>query len=260
MDIRAVSCSSAPCRRGLLVSVEGITGVGKTYLTTLLRTPGTTGRPVILDEFSQRAKSDHSDLGRDLLRALIDAAAGDRFLRGGYPGAETLLLLAIKMHDYESCLPTLRHGDLVLEGRSLHTVAVYQSLITHPDNDPQTLTEARALLRLAQQWRPLPDLTILITDDVPTALDRAQQRDDRRYPPEQWRLHHRAAALFTQLADDDPTRTHILDRRTLDTRDAVRLMKTWIREHQANPPCLVQPWQTVDCREHCRLAEDPGPG
>jgi hypothetical protein len=50
------------------VSVEGITGVGKTHLTTLLHTELQiiTGEPVILDEFSQRAKSDNSDLGRDL--------------------------------------------------------------------------------------------------------------------------------------------------------------------------------------------------
>ncbi|MGH3811028.1 MAG: dTMP kinase [Pseudonocardiaceae bacterium] len=250
-----------PCRRGLLVSVEGITGVGKTYLTTLLHTRGTNdGEPVILDEFSQRAKSDHSDLGRGLLRALIDAAAGDRFLRGGFPGAETLLLLAIKMHDYESCLPALRHGYLVVEGRSLHTVAVYQSLIMHPDDDPQALAEARALLHLAQQWRPLPDLTILITDDVPTALYRAQERDDQHYPPEHWRLHHRAAALFTRLAADDPARIHVLDRRTLDTREVVRRMETWIGKHQASLPCLMQPWQAVDCQWHCRLGEPMSPG
>lgn len=219
------------------MSVEGITGVGKTHLTTLLHTElqGITGEPVILDEFSQRAKSDNSDLGRDLLRALINASNGDRFLRGGYPAFETLLLLAIKMHDYESCLPALRRGDLVLEGRSLHTVAVYQSLIMHPGDDP-ALDEARSILALASQWRPLPDLTILITDDVPTAVERAQQRDGQRYPPEHWRIHHRAAALFTLLAADDPERIAILDRRTIDTPNAVRLMGRWIGERKPTRP------------------------
>jgi dTMP kinase len=146
--------------------------------------------------------------------------------------------LAIKMHDYESCLPALRRGDLVLEGRSLHTVAVYQSLIMHPGDDP-ALDEARNILALASQWRPLPDLTILITDNVPTAVERAQQRDGQRYPPEHWHIHHRSAALFTLLAADDPERIAILDRRTIDTPNAVRLMGRWIGERQVDPPCLV---------------------
>ena len=57
---------------------------------------------MLIQEFSQRPRVGGHDLGRDLLRALIDAAHGDHFLRGGHPGTETLLLLAIKMHDYEA--------------------------------------------------------------------------------------------------------------------------------------------------------------
>ncbi|HEX2419219.1 MAG TPA: hypothetical protein VHJ83_14050 [Micromonosporaceae bacterium] len=42
-----------------------------------------------------------------------------------------MLLLAIKMLDYEECVaPALRRGQLALEGRSIHSTAVYQSLVT----------------------------------------------------------------------------------------------------------------------------------
>ncbi len=245
------------CRRGLLVSVEGISGVGKTYLTNLLGadiTPTDTTGPVMVTGFSERA-STHGDLGRDLLRALIDASGGDRFLRGGYPASETLLLLAIKMYDYETSVPELREGRLVLEGRSLHTVAVYQSVIMHSD-DGQALVEAKAILKLGLQWGPLPDLAILIVDDVETAVRRAEQRDRTRYTQEQWRIHHRAATLFERLAADDWTRMEILDRRTLDTQEAVRLMQTWIVARQPGPPCL-EPWLAYPgpaaCQIHCRL-------
>ena len=103
------------------------------------------------------------------------------------------------MYDYETSVPVLREGRLVLEGRSLHTVAVYQSVIMHSD-DGQALVEAKAILKLGLQWRPLPDLAILIVDDVETAVRRAERRDGTRYTQEQWRIHHRAAMLFERWA------------------------------------------------------------
>jgi hypothetical protein len=87
------------CRRGLLVSVEGISGVGKTYLTDLL------GAELALTEasgllamkgFSQRGASAQGSLGRNLLQGLVHASGSEHFLRGGHPASETLLLLAIK--------------------------------------------------------------------------------------------------------------------------------------------------------------------
>jgi dTMP kinase len=211
--------------------------------------------------FSQRPASVQSDLGRDLLRALIDAS-DNHFLRGGYPASETLLLLAIKMHDYETSVPALRERRLVLEGRSLHTVAVYQSLIMHSDDD-QALAEAQVILELGQQWRPLPDLTILIVDDVETAVRRAERRDGTRYTEEQWRIHHRAAMLFERLAADGSTRMQVLDRRTLDTQEAVCLMRNWISARQPAPPCLVALCRAYPgpaaCQEHCRWTQSTSP-
>ena len=85
-----------PCQKGMLVSAEGVTGVGKTYLTARLRADrqGPAAEAVIAEEFSRRPA--HGELGHDLLHALTSAARGDPFLRGGRPAAETLLLLAIK--------------------------------------------------------------------------------------------------------------------------------------------------------------------
>src|SRR5206468_10175190 len=120
----------------------------------------------------------------------VHASRSEHFLRSGHPASETLLLLAIKMYDFESCASVLREGQLVLEGRSMHTVAVYQSLIMC-DDDEQALAEARGILDLGRQWRPSPDLVLLIVDDVETAVRRAEERDGIRYTDEQWRVHHR---------------------------------------------------------------------
>ena len=217
------------CHRGALVSVEGLNGVGKTYLTQLLISRwGSDPVPMVLEEFSARANPDAGhDLGRAILSTLFRAAHGDPFLRGGRPGAETLSLLAVKMHDYERVAHQLHTGQSVLEGRSLHSTAVYQALLAHTNDDDAHET-AVTLLDLAARWRPLPDLTILIADDVETAIGRAEQRDRRTYTSEQRRLHHRAATLFRRLADDTADKFQILDRRTHGAHTLVALMRTAI--------------------------------
>ena len=253
--------SPVRCCRGRLISIEGISGVGKTHLTTrLLDRAAVSDRPVLIEEFSRRPHTSRSDLGRELLHTLLAAAGGDPFLRGGHPGTETLLLLAIKMFDYENgCTAALAEGRTVIEGRSVHTIAVYQSLITHPDDDRAAHRHARSIVDLAAAWRPLPDLTILITDDVVTAVRRAETRDGTRYTDEQRRLHHRAAALFDRLAADDPHRITVLDRRHVDTELLIDQMAHLISA--STPACLSQSAQAAiapsPCLQRCRPQSTP---
>jgi dTMP kinase len=250
-----------PCQRGILVSTEGITGVGKSYLTARLRTESTRSpaSAVIIEEFSRRLA--HGELGHDLLHALISAADGDPFLRGGHPASETLLLLAIKTYDYEAhCATALHRGQLVLEGRSIHCVAVYQALILHPSDDQRAYDEMQAILNIAAQWRPLPDLTFLVTDDVNAAVGRAERRDGMTFTAEHRRFHHRAAALFDRLAAEAPGMITVIDRRHLSNSDTIALMLARIDEQQRALTCMGQAWlpgsaESLACLSECLLAQ-----
>ena len=222
---------TTPQPRGLLVSAEGVTGSGKTYLIQqmLAEHEALKARAVELEEFSRRPS--HGELGHDILAALAEAANGDRFLRGGRPATETLLLLAIKTHDYEAhCAPALRRGRLVFEGRSLHSIAVYQSLILYPSDDDKAYQEMWTLLDLAIQWRPLPDVTFIVMDDVNASIERAEQRDKTIFSPEEKRFHHRAAELYDRLAADIRTGVDIVDRKLLNPADAITLMRNRINK------------------------------
>ncbi|HEY6424155.1 MAG TPA: hypothetical protein VIY28_13085 [Pseudonocardiaceae bacterium] len=79
--------------RGRLISIEGLSGVGKTYLTHRVIEAATAAAPgeppLVIEEFSRR--HDDADLGRRLLRTLVTAAKGEHFLRAGFPKSETLL-------------------------------------------------------------------------------------------------------------------------------------------------------------------------
>jgi dTMP kinase len=216
-----------PSPRGPLVSVEGISGAGKTYLTSQLVS---SCQVAAIGEFSERLSADARALGDELLRALITEAQGDHFLRSGYPGTETVLLIAVKAFDFEQCVSWLAQGRTVVEGRSLDSVAVYQSLITHADDFERARSEANAILTLAAQWRPLPDLTILIIDDVATAVGRAETRDGRRFTEEQWSIHCRAATMFSLLAAEHDDRFRVIDRRRTTMQEAVAQSANWIAD------------------------------
>ncbi|MPZ66040.1 MAG: hypothetical protein GEU83_11175 [Pseudonocardiaceae bacterium] len=59
--------------------------------------------------------------------------------------------------------------------------AVYQSLIMNPGDDRAAAVLAGQILDTTARWRPLPDLTIVITDDVEAAVRRAEARDCAAY-------------------------------------------------------------------------------
>lgn len=160
--------------RGRLISIEGLSGVGKTYLTNRVVEAATAAPgevPLVVEEFSQRRDDGDIDLGRRLLRTLVSAAKSEHFLRAGFPKSETLLLLAIKMHDFEVSLPHLLAGRTVIEGRSIHSTAVYQSLIMYPDDCQAAAASVTHILDTAARWRPLPDLTIVLADDPRRATE-----------------------------------------------------------------------------------------
>lgn len=241
--------ASSGCSRGPLISVDGITGIGKSYLTGRALDP-LDDKPVLLEEFSQRTHG-RGGLGVDLLRALREASAGDPFLRGGTPTAEALILLAIKRHDLDTAIPELVSGRAIIEGRSVDSTAVCQALLLHPDDRDAGLETAIALLELASAYRPLPDRTILITDDAANAVVRAQQRDDCVFTDEQVVFMREACALFECVAATDPARYRVVDRRRVDEHEAAEQIRAWIQDAATGLDCLHEPWQGDAARCLC---------
>jgi dTMP kinase len=244
----------AHCQRGALVSVEGITGSGKTYLTRQLTAHLAAAgcQATAIDDFSTRREAPGPDLGREFLHALINASGGDRYLRGGHLQAETLLLLAIKTYDYEASTRRSRPWQLILEGRSIDTIAVYQSVLMHPADDA-ALVHAREILQLARIWRPLPDLTILITDEPIASLRRASDRDQRPFTRYEQHIEHRADALYRRLAAEDPARIRFLNRPDCDTGTAIRIMHDWITGISQGLECQPLAGTGEQCGHGCRV-------
>src|SRR5579884_2812853 len=164
-------------RDGVLISLEGISGCGKTYIVTKLQASLREIPLTFIKEVADR-KGD----GLDLRIITLLSNSQDRFFRMGAPLTETFLLLALKMYDFEAMIsPTLTQGGIVVEDRSIDTIAVYQSLLLWPHDQERWLAAANTIYDQATAWRRPPDITFLLEDDFNTALCRAQQRSKRSF-------------------------------------------------------------------------------
>ncbi len=211
---------TAPARP-LWVCLEGPNGIGKTHLATALAARLGTDCCLL------RELSDASDdqVVAQVMGAL--AAAGDAFLRTGHPLTETFTLLALKVREHELVDRLPEPPRIVLEDRGVDTVAVYQAAIMTNGLDTYSGTDDErdeAAWELVQQihttvlpWRPLPDLTMLITDDPESCARRWQQREGSPLTPDQRRLVDRVTRLYQRQAEHDPERIRVIARDGHDT-------------------------------------------
>lgn len=206
----------------LWVSVEGVEGVGKTHLVRQLAA-GLEGRCVMLDEITDQ-------VGAGLVSNVVAALSvtGDPFLRTGYPAAETLALIALKVREYERA----RHlrdaePEVVLEDRGIDTVAVYQAVIIAgiSASVEATLEVTRLIYATAARWRPLPDLTLLLTDDLDTCIGRFEARTGHVLPPGDRTLIERASQLYDLIAARQPHRIVTIGRSGRTEAEVISLMR-----------------------------------
>ncbi len=193
----------------LWVSLEGIEGVGKTHLAGQLATR-LGSRCLLVSEVTDH---DPATVPGQIVAAL--SACGDVFLRTGHPLTETFALLALKVHAYGQVTAALGKGlEIVLEDRGPDTVAVYQAAILQPSGSLTDTSElAQRISTVAARWRPFPDLTLLLTDDLEVCAERFAQRIGRPLQPGERTLMTRAAELYPLLAAAQPDRYAVIDRR-----------------------------------------------
>jgi dTMP kinase len=167
-----------------------------------------------------RELSDRTEAGVDV--KILDALRfnQDRFFRTGYPLTETLLLISLKVLDFEQLISqALSHGRFIIEDRSVDTIAVYQAAILCPQDIDQQLVTANDIYEVAINWRPPPDTTFLFHDDFDTAVRRAQDRMGQVFSRDELLLLRRAHELYLHWARHHPSRINVLDRRTLSEDD-----------------------------------------
>jgi dTMP kinase len=202
------------------VTLEGISGVGKTHLARNVSA-------ILGADCALLAELPGSAAGT--LPAAVIAALrgnGDLFLRTGTPLTETVLLSALHVHRWESMSAPAR-ARLVLEDRGPYSVAAYQGAIISAgsSDSSEALMAGLRILGLITQWRPLPAMTVLLRDDPARCLRRFEQRIGRPATGSECQLMTRVGDLYLQLAAAaEPDRLTVIDRTGLSEQQATALV------------------------------------
>ena len=220
------------------VTIEGVNGVGKSHLGRLAAQQ-LGAQCVALVELP--------DLPPGGLPGRVIGAlhgAGDLFLRTGSPRTETLLLAALQVHRWEG-LGAVGPGQVVLEDRGPHSVAIYQAAVLAEDraaDDAWALEQALAIAATIGAWRPPPTATILLLDDARQCLERFEARIRRRCASDELALIARVGRLYRLFIAAQPGRWTVLDRREVGEDAAVEFIADVCRRAAA-----VRPGRTTPC-------------
>ena len=212
----------------LWVTVEGLNGVGKTYLA---------GRLAARLGKGCRLISELTDLGTDHLSGQVIAALqrpGGTFLRTGHPLTETFALLALKVLEYERIREQTASGGcgvpVVVEDRGVDTVAVYQAaILAHDDPSEDAADLVRRVHETAALWRPQPHLTLMLVDDLDACLTRYAARLGMPVSAADRQLLAEVAELYANLAAAEPDRITVVNRAGRDEQETLAEMQAHCR-------------------------------
>ncbi|MFI1582422.1 hypothetical protein [Embleya sp. NPDC020630] len=207
-------------RPGLLVGVEGLEAyeVSSALLRSIVSPPrifvGSTREPNARPDFAT-------------LMALAEAVGGDPYIRGGRSASETLTLIAMQTHRYESARLFLAAGRTVVEQRGIYTAAVEDAVTRHPHDIDRAHRSARRFLATVADWRPLPGIVLLNVDEPEAMVERLRTQDhEKLLDPAQLQ---QKAVLFERLAADDTARFRVFDRReSTDATSTGAAVRDWV--------------------------------
>ncbi|WP_049649454.1 hypothetical protein [Kitasatospora sp. MY 5-36] len=211
-----------------VVTLEGVNGVGKSHLGRLAAAAlGPVCVPLV-----ELPDSAPTGLPGQVIAALH--SEGDRFLRTGHPGTETLLLAALQVHRHEALAP-VGPGRMVLEDRGPASVAVYQAAVLAEAagaTDAWALERSLAIEQMIRGWRPAPTTAVLLTDDPDACRARFERRTGQAASRDERALMSRAGRIYHQLAAVSDGYV-VLDRQLIGEADAVDLITGLCRDAAA---------------------------
>jgi dTMP kinase len=185
--------------RGVLITVEGVEGSGKsTQLRRLARWLRRQGHAIELTR-----EPDGTRLGVGVRRL---------FEHGPEPLAEMFLFLAARrQHVAERVAPWLKRGRVVLSDRYTDATVAYQGY--GRGLDPEMIRE----LNLRATGGVLPDLTLLFDLDPAIGFRRIGRRRRDHFERQALAFHRRVRRGYLEIQRAEPKRVRIIDAaRSLD--------------------------------------------
>lgn len=188
---------------GRLLSLEGISGTGKTFYRKQLENSIKNKDNVLF--VKEVFNEPQEGLNKKIFSALYHTQ--DRFFNMGVPLTETMLLLSRSMYKYESTIKeALELGKTVIEDRSIDTIALYQAILIAQKNGGNPVEIAEKIYSFAGSFRKLPEKTFLLYGNPDLAISRAEERDGMPYKAEEIKLLKAVDKFYLIYAEMHPER------------------------------------------------------
>ena len=200
---------------GSLITFEGISGMGKTeYFKRLKSIYENTNKVCFNDEITD---GNHKGYAQDIFKILF--STNSRFFDLGNPKAETLLIAAKQAFDEESSIiPKLNQGNIVISDRGYDTICIVEGIMMAKKYGDSAIKYCNEIYNFLYNYNILPDKTILLSGDVELSIDRAEQRDNKKYTCEERRILLECAELYNFYANLYSNRFVVINRDREDER------------------------------------------
>lgn len=182
--------------RGKLITIEGISGVGKTYYFNKLKKLFDKEKIIFNSEINDSVQSKYNKKIFDIL-----TSCNSRFFDVGNPKMETLLIAAMQANNEQNfILPAIQEGMNVISDRGYDTVCILESIKFSIKYNTNLDNDVEEIYSFLNKYCMIPDKTILLIDDCDKCIARAEKRDKLNYNDKEKIILKKSYEYFLKMA------------------------------------------------------------
>ena len=185
---------------GKLITIEGMSGSGKTYYFNKLKEDFKDDDRIYFN--GEITDGNHENYGSKIFDILFSNKS--RFFDIGNPKAETLLITAKQALDEDNyILPALNDDKIVISDRGFDTICILEGIMYTKKYGGNLSDNINMLYDSLCLFNRVPDITILLDGDINKAIRRAEIRDNLAYTSEERLILENSARLYREKALED---------------------------------------------------------
>lgn len=185
--------------KGVYISLEGISGSGKTYILNKVRKYL---RFSIIDELSD--ETGKFEIPKQILNLL--ESESDRFFYDKPPITTAMLVFSAQLYSIETkVIDGLRKDKVIIADRGIDSPALYQAILYHWDDydEEKALASYKIITEAMRKIVFFPDKTLVLQDTFPTCISRAEGREKNKYSKLELKILERAYEGYKAIKDGD---------------------------------------------------------
>lgn len=206
--------------KGQLITIEGISGVGKTYYFNKLKKLCGKNKIIFNSEINDSRQFGYNKKIFDVL-----TSTNNRFFDTGNPKMETLLIAAKQANDEERFInPTIEKGLTVISDRGYDTVCILEGIMYSLKYNTKLEKDIDDLYLTLTKYCKVPDKTILLVDDYDKCISRATKRDKMDYNDKEKYILNKSYEYFIKMSLKYNERFYIINLNKLSEDEVLNRM------------------------------------